>query len=505
MPPVGTDPAVYYTVTQYITDHHTIEMPQLPSVPLEKGLDGAWVSKYPIGQSLVEIPFYAAASALSARLPDRAYVEVHTYFLTSLCVPLAAACCLMFLYLICLELGATTAVSTFVMATAGFASLLFPQSRHAFSEPLQAACLTGAFLHSLRAACAARAVNSFAAGTFIAVAALAKTVNFAFAPIFAIFIAAQLVRNHKAQAGAAAAHAAAFALPISLAVAITLTYNHIRYGDMMNFGYGAGRDALFAFSVPALSGLYGLMLSPGKSIFLYTPALIAALAACRSFARRHAPAAWLAAACVAAQIAIYCKWWAWHGDWTWGPRFFTPVIAIALIPLCTAFGQFREARFSRKLSLAAIIIASLAVQIPGVAVNPNEYIGYTTHNIPSQPFYMPGRIDMRDDLLLAHFIPEFSPVAGHLWIMRQMVTRTEAPYPWRTLVPAGTPPHKSILIPDFWWARHKALFPDSLPVIRGEALLMLAAGLAALAGFTIRLRGSQIKQLARQRFSIRIE
>jgi hypothetical protein len=56
-------------------------------------------------------------------------------------------------------------------------------------------------------------------------------------------------------------------------------YNHARTGSITGTGYGmAGAGRVFAEN--PLVGLWGLLFSPGKSVFLYCPPLVAAALAC---------------------------------------------------------------------------------------------------------------------------------------------------------------------------------------------------------------------------------
>jgi len=60
---------------------------------------------------------------------------------------------------------------------------------------------------------------------------------------------------------------AIFALPVLLFLALALGYNFMRFGSLFQTGYGG----MAVFSTPLLVGLYGLLFSAGKSLFLYAP------------------------------------------------------------------------------------------------------------------------------------------------------------------------------------------------------------------------------------------
>jgi len=125
-----------------------------------------------------------------------------------------------------------------------------------------------------------------------------------------------------------------------------------------------------AFSTPLWVGLYGLLLSPYKSIFLYSPILLASLASFPLFFRRHRREGWLIGLIVIAHLLLFATWYMWWGGFAWGPRFLvplTPLLAVTLAPLVEAV--LTRGSLPAKLALAALALLSTAVQVLGVSVN----------------------------------------------------------------------------------------------------------------------------------------
>ena len=73
--------------------------------------------------------------------------------------------------------------------------------------------------------------------------------------------------------------------PILVAILLVGAYNAVRFGSPAETGYG---ETAQAFTTPLYIGLYGLLLSPGKSVFLYAPILLAAIFGWFPLRRRHA-------------------------------------------------------------------------------------------------------------------------------------------------------------------------------------------------------------------------
>lgn len=86
------------------------------------------------------------------------------------------------------------------------------------------------------------------------------------------------------------------------------------------------------FSRSGLTPWYGLLASPGKSVFVYSPVLLLGVFGWPRFHRRHG---WMAASVLLASVSTLVLLRA-HGSWwgglTWGPRFLVPLLPIALLP-----------------------------------------------------------------------------------------------------------------------------------------------------------------------------
>jgi hypothetical protein len=77
------------------------------------------------------------------------------------------------------------------------------------------------------------------------------------------------------------------------------------------------------FSYPFILGVLGIFLSFGKGLLFFAPGLFLPV---RRKLESFDPAitlsytSWLVF--LGGLVLVYSKWWAWPGDWHWGPRFF---------------------------------------------------------------------------------------------------------------------------------------------------------------------------------------
>jgi len=119
-----------------------------------------------------------------------------------------------------------------------------------------------------------------------------------------------------------------------------------------------------------LQGLIGMLASPGKSLFLYSPILLLAIPGVRSLMR---DGRWLGAG-IATAVALYALLHAplrnWSGEWGWGPRYLVPV-TMPLMLLAVAFARrvFERERRAMRHTVCALLVVGLVVQVIAVTSN----------------------------------------------------------------------------------------------------------------------------------------
>jgi hypothetical protein len=141
-------------------------------------------------------------------------------------------------------------------------------------------------------------------------------------------------------------------------VAIWLAYNHARFDSWTTSGYGNQ-----PFSHGLLPGLYGLLLSPGRGLFVYVPLVLLALVVTPRLSSADRKFGLLALAMVLLRALLYARWWSWYGGDTWGPRFMVPVLPALAIPVTEALRRWHR----RPLALATLA-ASLTMSLIGLLV-----------------------------------------------------------------------------------------------------------------------------------------
>ncbi|MGH2345945.1 MAG: hypothetical protein ACRDG4_12005, partial [Chloroflexota bacterium] len=199
---------------------------------------------------------------------------------------------------------------------------------------------------------------------------------------------------------------AAFVAPLVLALLVTAWYNQARFGSITSTGYGIVGDHHDLNPPHTLRGLwegvYGLLLSPGKGVFLYAPILFASAWAWPRFARQSRAGAWLCLALVLMAVAGHADTLiVWLGGWAWGPRFMIPVLPVAVLPL----GAWLAEGGSLSRFVAWVLgILGMIIQIPAVLLNYGVYIDHLRSEVAGQCIWT------AEDLYKWH--PQYSPLIG---------------------------------------------------------------------------------------------
>jgi MFS family permease len=129
--------------------------------------------------------------------------------------------------------------------------------------------------------------------------------------------------------------AAALLVPPLLTIALLGFVNHVKFGAPWLSGYHQWRLDLHVPGGRLADGLWGFLLSPRYSIFLYFPLLIFALVALRRFIERHLLDAVVMLSIFGAYMVVTAKFPSWAGEWTYGPRYLLPLLPVLSLPFLT--------------------------------------------------------------------------------------------------------------------------------------------------------------------------
>ncbi len=188
--------------------------------------------------------------------------------------------------------------------------------------------------------------SAFGASLFAGLGALARPTMAVFAVVASVFVWRERRRHFRA-----------FLILPATGAAALLAYNVYTLGHLFGGYHGIDLD------LPRPDRFAGLLISPNRGLFLYSPLTLLALPALARWRQQHAWAryAWIG---VFGYLLLYASFKGWFGGDTYGPRFLVDILPVLV--LCAAPTAEALTRRSRgKLLLAALILAGVAVQAVG--------------------------------------------------------------------------------------------------------------------------------------------
>lgn len=366
-------------------------VPEIPSSPFAIGTDsgnpnsqgafgrdGNLYSKKGIGTSLLAVPLYWIA----LETPGIGLVQT-----TMLLNNMITACTGAILFLYVKRLGYLTSTSLTVSLLFGLSTMAWPYSKFLFSEPIVAfTLLLAAYLLLLFREGATSPFPLIGAAICLGMASATRINNAVMIPFFFLYSILPLSKvrgDHRLlslreQLRKRLISGLTFILPVLVALVLICLYNLFRYGNVFQSGYHPSET----FSTPLREGLYGLLLSPDKSFFIYSPILLLSIVSLPAFFKRYPAEAALGLLVFASYCLLSAKWHMWSGGLAWGPRFLVPTIPFLMSWLAPAVELVLSKR-SRLLMLGFVLLSTLsvAVQLLGVSVNFRSYLFF----VPSDP------------------------------------------------------------------------------------------------------------------------
>ncbi len=338
------------------------------------GVDGHVYSKKGLALSLAQAPLYRLALLVSG-LGMLQTVSLLNAGLT------ATTGMLVFMFVYRLRFSMRTAV--IVALIFGLATIAFVYAKYLFSEPLAGFLLFLAayMLYAYRREGGVRHV--VIAGLAAGFAVLTRANNLFLLPVFGLYLLwieyarpavsfrsrqiNQSKESYLLWAGKLLFTQALIAFVLALAVPglIMLGYNAMRSGNPLQTGYD-----LTLFSSNPFLGLYKLLFSPLRGLFIYSPILLLTLPGWWRFRPAYPAEAWLFVGLVGITLALFSFWSSGEGL-SWGSRFLVPLVpflTICLAPIVeqVASGKSHLLRFTFYI----LLIISLFIQILAVAINP---------------------------------------------------------------------------------------------------------------------------------------
>ncbi|MDQ3367710.1 MAG: hypothetical protein M3680_19990 [Myxococcota bacterium] len=236
-----------------------------------------------------------------------------------------------------------------------------------------------------------------------------------------------------------------YAVGFLVGLAALLLFNVYRFGAISAIAPHTGDVPLLGNPV---IGALGLLVSPGKSMFLYSPPLLLAIVGWRALYAREATFARAVLLVVGVHFLIIACLAFWAGDWAWGPRYL--VVTLPLVCLALPFVHLRR---PIKISIVAL---GVVVQVLAISVDHQRYFlerGLADHFWTEPSHYFTDSALFARPGELASVLSHDGPIDA----------RRFAPNPYRsaTYTTYGNPPAQRADAPR--WMQQYALFYTPRP------------------------------------------
>ena len=378
---VQGDSSVRWRVATQIVETGWIALPDDAKHLTVRGEDGRLYSFFGIGQSLCMVPIVIAGKIGAAvlPLPGGEPDDVLGAFLASLVLfPFCGALAVVLLSTVVRELTGDGRTARWVAVLYGVATMHWHHTVNTY-EASQVSVLV--------LVCVWASLRSWRTDTFrfpwLAMAAAGAAILFRLpsvvmtAPfLLVVFLHDLRQREQGARLDRLGQWLLAGLLGVIPAILVIAVLNTVRFGDPLSAGYSDYVGTWLAdeqgelvmrledrplFSTPLFVGLGGMLLSPGKSVFLFSPILLLTLPGFVGLWRLNRALTLAIAALLCSSLLFHAKYLYWSGDLAWGPRY----LATALGPWCLALVPIIAARRWRPLVLG---LAALSVSVQVISV-----------------------------------------------------------------------------------------------------------------------------------------
>lgn len=363
-----------YEVTKGIAEHGTVAMSyNVFNMDAHRGIDGRYYAPYGIGHAVFSIPFYSLgrlAERWTGLAVGKSEALPKAGFVIGSAVAAALAVWVAFLFAWRLSTSLRAAVKTALAL--GFATLLWPYAKFGFNAPLATLCVLVGTYGTWAGARLDRPALVILGGIGLGGALLVKLEL----ALLCVPVGLWLVAESRGNWPLIIRRGLLAGLPVAAAVLVTLYYNAVRFGNPLDTGYL--RDETLGIG-PAWTGLGGLLASPGRSVFVYSPIVLAGTAALFEL-RRHDPrTALLFAGEFLVALLFYASLSNWDAERSYGPRYLLPVVPLLVLPLAGWFaaGESAAGTSGRTRVLTALLVLSVLVQVPAVLVDFSK-VGFTS-------------------------------------------------------------------------------------------------------------------------------
>ncbi|HIE06312.1 MAG TPA: hypothetical protein EYP58_05875 [bacterium (Candidatus Stahlbacteria)] len=267
---------------------------------------------------------------------------------------------LIFLYLIMRQFASKPA-SIWATTLSALGTIIWAYSGTLFSEPLAILLILISLYFLIK-----EGATPLFAGIFLGMATMAHITSILFAPFFLIYL---ILKRRKI-----------IKYLIGLAIPLLLLgiYNHIRFGNPFETGrtadlFGESRY-IYSYFVAPWQGLYGLLLSAGKGLIVYSPAVILGIIGWRSLHKKDRTLSFTLIGAIVFRIIFIASRSDWPGGFCLGPRYLLPILPFLILPVAPWLDGLIERK--SHLTLSGLFIVTFLCILQQLYFNLGEIFSY---------------------------------------------------------------------------------------------------------------------------------
>ena len=384
---------------------------------LVKGKDGKFYSVGGLGWTLVLVIPVWLNKTLGGSINN---IE----FVANFANPFLAFCLLIVLSKLYSLISKNKNIGLIVAFIIVFSTNLLPLAKHSFAHMLSILAITTAVYFGLKYSQTKKKKNLIFSGLFFGL--LVISYNYSFVLVsFALFLILLIKKSLNPKI------IINWFIGVIPLVILFFIYNYFRFGNIFESGYtvntGGGDLALPA---SFYDGFWGLLLSPGKSIWVYSPILIYSFyLAIKNFKKNWVDSLFLIILTI--NVVFYARLAFWSGELSYGPRYLATIIPFGGLVLANRWKQIN------KKIMVGLILVGLWVQLVGISIpytKQYEWYDMEFMCVGSQGLTRKGELDYWS---IGEFVPRYSPPYR---LKRKLVEN------WSNLIFK-----KDGELPDFWW------------------------------------------------------
>ncbi len=398
-----------YRVAQSIVDRHSFSF-RPTALRSVTGIGGKSYSVYELGQSVPQALLYGFGKTVNTLfpLPD---VNLIAMLFVGLLNPLLTALTCVVLFKTCSSLGFRYRTSLVLTIVYGLGTIAWPYARGFTREPLLGLLILFTFYATYIFSKTNDTRWLVSAGMAVGYLVFTKFIQAMVVPFFVLYFMTAILQAQKQSSAdtrntvlAVMKGLVLFSLPAMIFLGLQILYAMARFG-VFYIGLAGSGDSPISQILNQISNsepsrmIALILVSPEKSMFLYSPPALLVLVACFKWFSQKTRETVLILGLIAITFSsvIWRPYDGYGGAW-WGSRYFVQITPLLILPIGALLeSASQNARRFWNVSLGVLFAVGLFVQTVGTFSNDRDYLdimgGIGTHLMGQIDFLRHGALD----------------------------------------------------------------------------------------------------------------